>query len=463
MAKNKKIVNNNYGYGVNSSLIERIQNAIELGLKTQVRKLVPDLHPADQADLIYNLTSEQRKNLIQILENNLEPEVLVELEGSVRSEIVKYLNKNTLAEILSRIDTDDAVDIIEDLKDDLTQETLESIKSNKKREEIEEALSYKEDSVGRLMMPKKYVAIPKDWNVGDVIKYMRRNQNLPKDFSDIVVVDEYYRPVSITSVGQILQSEKTKTIAQLMSDPDEMKILRAEMDQSEAALLFTKYNLKLAPVVNDNGVLSGVISLVDIIDVINEEAEEDMLLMGNVKNDDVHLGFFKAALGRFPWLVTTVLSTAVGSMVINAFSGTIEKIVALAVLMPVISGLGGVAGTQTLTVLVRNLATQEVNKRNALKIIFKEIFMGLLNGLFIASLGGIAVYIWNRSLSLSLIFGATIMFILVISGFIGSTVPLIVTKLKLDPAVTSGAFITTTIDILSFLLFLKLATTFLLR
>jgi magnesium transporter len=445
-------------YGINSSLIERIQNAIDMGLKTQIKKLVPDLHYADQADLIYNLSSEQREEFIKILEGNLKPEVLIELEGAVRSEIIKYLNKNKLAEMLSSIDTDDAVEIIEDLKSDLTQETLDAIKSNKKREEIEEALSYPEDSVGRLMMPKRYVAVPKDWNVGDVIKYMRRNQKLPKEFSDIVVVDEYYRPVSIASVGSIIQSEKTKTIAQLMSDPEEMKILRAEMDQSEAALLFKKYDLKLAPVVNDNGVLSGVISLVDIVDVIDEEAEEDMLLMGNVKNDDVHLGFLKASRSRFPWLVTTVLSTAIGSSVIDAFSSTVEKNVALAVLMPVISGLGGVAGTQTLTVLVRNLATQEVNKRNAIKIIFKEVLMGLFNGLLIASLGATAVYFWNGSLNLSMIFGATIMFILILSGFIGSTVPLIVTKLKLDPAVTSGSFITTTIDILSFLLFLKLAT-----
>lgn len=450
-------------YGISDSLIERIQNAIDMGLKTQIKKIVPNLHPADQADLICNLSAEQRDDLVDIIKDYFNPEVLVELEGEVRADVIENLEKEKLIDAISKLDTGDAVEIIEELTDDLTQETLEALKSNKKREAIEEALSYPEDSIGRLMSYKQYIAVPKDWVVEDVIKYIRRSRNVPEEFSDVIVVDEYFRPVSIASVSKLLQADGSKTIAEVMQDPGELKILRAEADQSEAANLFRKYGLRLAPVVNDNGVLLGTVSARDVVEVIDEEAEEDMLLMGNVKQADVHLHFFKAARDRFPWLLTTVMTTAIGAMVINTFSNTIEKIVALAVLMPIISGLGGVAGTQTLTVLIRNLVTQEINKRNAFKIILKEIVMGLCNGLLIGGLAGTTVYFWNGSLYLGVIFGLTIIFILIISGLIGSVVPLVVNKLKLDPAITSGSFITTTIDILSFFLFLKLATALLLR
>jgi len=449
-------------YGIRESFIERIQNAIDMGLKTQVKKLVPDLHPADQADLIYNLDHDQRLSLIEILGNKLEAEVLVELDGEVREEIIGYLDKEHLSKALSDLDTDDAVDIIEEMGDDLTNETLDSIKSSRKREAIEESLSYPEDSVGRLMVPKQYAAVPKDWSVNEVIKYIRSNRKLPEDFSEVVVVDEYFRPVSIISVSYILKSAGDKIISQIMEDPEDLKILRADMDQSEAANLFKKYGLKLSPVVDDGGLLIGTISSNEIIEVIDEEAEEDMLLMGNVNEADMHASVFTAAKGRFPWLMTSLATTAVSSFIIGMFSDTIEKVVVLAALMPIIAALAGVGGNQTLTVFVRNLAIGAISSRNVGKTILKEVLMGFFNGLIVATCAGVAVYVWKQDLMLCFVFGVAIVFALTLSGLIATVVPWTVSKLKLDPAITSGAFITTTLDALAFLVFLKMATLFIL-
>ena len=454
---------NSTDYGISGTLTERIKNALELNLKTQIKKIVPNLHPADQADLIGCLNKNERIELIKILGSQLDPEVLLELEGDLRNDIILYLEREDLINILSKLDVDDVVYILEDIEDnDFIKGIMEERKLISKKELIEESLSYPEDSIGRLMGPTEYTAVPKDWTVEEVIKYMQKNRSLTGEFSEIVVVDEYYRPVSTVSAGQILKSESHKKISRIMRDVEDLKILRCDMNQEEASLLFKKYDLSSAPVVNDNGVLIGMIYLPDIIDVIEEESKEDLLLMGNVSEDDTHSGVLRSAKNRFPWLVITILATSISSAVISCFSGTVEKLVVLSALMPLASGIGGIAGTQTLTVMVRNLAGRKFNNMNIGKVICKETFTGLLNGIGIGVIGGIGVYIWKHNFMLAFIFFLTLVFVLVLGGFIASIVPLILNKLKFDPAVSSGSFITTTIDSLTFLLILQLATVLLL-
>ena len=454
--------NENNNYGITKGLVERIQNALDMNLKTQIKKIFSSLHPADQAELVYNLDKDDRKKLIGILKRNIDPELLVELEGDVRHEIINYLDKDTLANLLAKLDTDDVVDILENFEDDLTHDTIEAIKSSEKREDIEEALSYPEDSVGRIMDQDNFIAIPKDWEVSELIKYLRKNRNVPQEFSNIVVVDEYFRPVSTASIGSVLKADSKVKISEIMRDPEDLKIVNADMDQSEAANLFIKYDLKFMPVINHNGILVGIINSNDIMHVINEETKEDMMLMANVNSDDgIHTTIFDSVKRRLPWLIGTILTASISTIVINYFSLTIQKFVVLSAIMPLIANLSGVSGTQTLTILVRNIANNETTKTGVLKIIAKETFVGFLNGLFLAIIASSALYLWKGDIKLCAIFAITIITLQTMSCLIGSSVPLIISKLKLDPAVGSGTFITAALDTLSSLILLGMATAFL--
>lgn len=449
-------------YGITSGLVERMQNAIDMNLKTQIKKIFSTLHPADQAELIYNLSKDDRKKLIEILKANLDPELLVELEGDVRHEIINYLDKKTLANLLTKLDTDDVVDILENFEDELTHDTIEAIKSSEKREDIEEALSYPEDSVGRIMDQDKFIAVPKDWQVVELIRYLRKNRNVPQEFSNIVVVDEYFRPVSTASIGSVLKAESKTKIAEIMRDPEDLKIINADMDQSEAANLFIKYDLKFIPVINHNGTLVGILNSNDIMHVINEETEEDMMLMASVNADDtIHASIMDSVKRRLPWLIGTILTASASTIVINFFSSTIEKFVVLSAIMPLIANLSGVSGTQTLTILVRNIASNETTKTGVLKIVAKETIVGFLDGLFLSAIASFALYLWKGDIRLCTIFAITIISLQTMSCLIGSSVPLIINKLKLDPAVGSGTFITAALDTISSLILLGMATAFL--
>lgn len=449
-------------YGISDSLTERIKNALELNLKTQIKKIVPNLHPADQADLISSLNKNERKEIVSILGKDLDPEILLELQEELRNEIIINLDKDDLVNILSKLPVDDVVSILEDIgNNDLVKNIIEETKLNSKKERIEESLSYPEDSVGRLIGSKEYTVVLKDWTVEEVIKYIQKNRSLTGEFSEIVVVDEYYRPVSTISAGQILRSEPNKKIFSVMRDVEDLKILRCSMNQEDAAILFSKYNLQSAPVVNDNGVLVGLLYLSDIVDIMNEESKEDLLLMGNVSEDDTYSNIIKSSKNRFPWLIITIMTTSISSTIITHFSGTIEKYVILSALLPLSAGIGGISATQTLTVMVRNISSQKLSNLSLKKVILKEVFVGTLNGILIGAVGALGIYIWKHDFMLSSIFFMALIIVLTWGGFVAAIVPFILHKLKFDPAVSSGSFITTTVDSLSSLVILKLATMFL--
>lgn len=451
-------------YGITKSLVERIKNALDMNLKTQIKKIFSSLHPADQADLICSLDTDERKKLIEVLNNKIDPSLIVELSGDVRDEILGYLDKETIAGILTKLDTDEAVEILEDFEDDeLTNETLESIKSSEKREDIEEALSYPEDSVGRIMDQDNFIAIPKDWNVSEILKYLRKNKNVPQEVSSVVVVDEYYRPVSVASIGNILQNDEKTLISQIMKDPEDLKILNVNMDQADAANIFIKYDLKFVPVVNENGILTGILNSNDIMHVINEESNEDMMLLANVDADsDIHTPILVSVKKRLPWLVGSILTASLSTIVINYFSGTIEKLVVLSALIPPIANLSGVSGNQTLSILIRNITNNSIQNTGFLKVIIKQVLTGLLNGLFLSIPTFVAIYLWKQNLALALIFAITVIILQAISCFIGSCIPILIYKLKLDPAVGSSTFISAFLDTLSALMLLGMATMFLL-
>lgn len=450
-------------YGITSSIVERMHNALDMNLKTQIKKIFSSLHPADQAELIYNLDRYDRKKLIEILKKNIEPELLVSLEGDVRHEIINYIDKNTLANLLTKLDTEDVVDILENFKDELTHDTIESIKSSEKREEIEEVLSYPEDSVGRIMDSDNFIAIPEDWDINEFIKYLRKNRNVPQEFSNIVVVDKYFKPVSTASIGSLLKVDSSKKIYDVMRDPEDLKIVNTDMDQLEAANLFIKYDLKYIPVINDNGVLVGILNSNDIMHVINEETKEDMMLMANANTDDsIHTSIITSSKRRIPWLVGSIITGSLSTIVINYFSPTIQHIIILSAIMPLVSNLSGVSGNQTLSILIRNISNGEVSKLSMIKIILKQMMVGLFNGLILSVLASIGLYLWKHNIRLSVIFGITIIILQIMSSFIGSFVPLIINKLKLDPAVGSSTFISATLDTLSALILLGMATMFLL-
>ncbi len=451
----------NSNYGITKSLVERIKNALDMNLKTQVKKIFSSLHPADQAELIYNLDKDERKKLIETLKDNVDPELLVKLEGDIRHEIINYLSKDVLATLLSKLDTDDAVGILENFEDDLTRDTIDSIKSNEKREDIEEALSYPEDSVGRIMDQDNFIAIPKDWDVGELMKYLKKNRNVPSEFSNIVVVDEYFRPVSTASIGSILTADTNTKISEIMRDPESLKMVNADVDQQEAANLFIKYNLKFMPVINYNGVLIGIVNSSDIIHVINEETKEDMMLLAQTNADDtIHTSIFDSVKKRLPWLFGSIFTASFSTLVINHFSSTIQKMVILSAIMPLVANLSGVSGNQTLAILIGNLSKNE--KLGAgFKIILRESLVGFFDGIILSTVAATVLYFWKGDFNLSIIFGLTIIISQILSCFIGSFVPLVIKKLKLDPAVGSSAFISASLDTLASLLLLGMATAFL--
>lgn len=461
MNEDDVIHNNVNEYGVDNSLIENIKSALKLGLNTQIIKLVPSLHPVDQAELFIALEKEERKKLVRILGDNLEPEVLIELNKDILKEVIECIDKDVLFRILAELNVDDITYLLEEIEDDFfTRTVIESLKTNRKGELIEKSLSYPEDSVGRLMCPKDYIAVPKNWTISEVVKYIQINKNINNEISEIVIVDEYFKPISTVPVGLLLRMDKNSKMQDIMRDPTDLKVLNAEQDQSDASFLFTKYGLQSAPVVDDNGVLIGVIYLNDIINVVNEEAEEDMMLISGVNNDNIRNGIFKSAFTRFPWLITTIFTTLITSFIVNSFESTIQKLVTLVTLLPVLAGLGGVSGNQTLTILVRNLATKNINDRNCIRAIFKEGLVGLTNGVFLGIILFLITFFWHKNLSLSIVFSCAVICILILSCLIGSSVPLIIKKIGLDPAVTSSAFISTTIDVLSYSLFLFLVQKF---
>ncbi|NIA72137.1 magnesium transporter [Pelagibius litoralis] len=445
-------------YGISAELVRKVAKALAAGKERKVHRLVIDLHEADLADLLEHLDRDDRPRLIEFLGNDFDLEVLTHLDSSLREELIEAMEPRQLADSLSDMDSDDAVDIFEDLDEDAQREVLEAL-PRADRLVLEESLSFPEDSAGRIMQ-RELLAVPSSWTVGQTIDYMRAAKDLPDDFYDLYIVDPKHQPIGFVPLSRAMRTKRPVPLTDIMTD--DMKVVPIEMDQEEVAYLFRQYGLVSAPVVDPGGRLVGVVTVDDVVHIIDEEAEEDLLKLAGVKETDLYSAVLDTTRSRFSWLLINLFTAVAASIVIAVFEETIERVVALAVLMPIVASMGGNAGTQTLTVAVRALAMRDLSAGNAWRFVGKEVLVGLANGLMFAVLAGALAWLWFDAPMIGVIIGAAMVINLVVAALSGALVPLGLEKLGVDPAVASSVLLTTVTDVIGFFAFLGLATVFLL-
>ena len=443
---------------VTPELVRRIAEALAEGRNDEARHLLEELSAVGQAAVLEQVSEPERDALVGLLKRDLDPEVLTELDEDVRDDVLEQLDSKEIAAAARNLETDDAASLLEDLPDEEREEVLAELTAEE-RDEIEKALAYPEDSAGR-MMQRSLVKVPQSWSVGQVIDYCREAEDLPEDVYDLFVVDRSGRLKGSVPLGRLVRTKRPVPITDLV-DPDIPSVL-VTADKEHVAHVFRDQNLVSCPVVDDRRRLLGVIMVDDVVDVIDEEAEEDLLKMGGVGHDDMHANTVRTVQLRGLWLAVNLFTAVIASLVIGQFEGAIEKIVALAVLMPIVASMGGNAGTQTVTVAVRALAMGELTAANALRFIGKEIAVGGLNGFIFAIVMGVAVVGWYHDWRLGAVIGAAMICNLVAAALAGTLIPLGLEKLGVDPAVSSTVFLTTVTDVIGFLAFLGLATIFLL-
>ena len=419
----------------------------------EIIEFVNDIHPADLAEIIEKLNDDERENLLNILKNNFNLETLTYLDDIIRDEIIEFLGIESLAPNVTALDVDDAVDVVEDLEKSDQEKVLKSLPKNE-RELIQEGLNYPEDSAGRLMQ-RNFVSFPNNWTVGEAIDDLRSSEKLPEDFYDIYLIKNDNTIEATVPLGRIMSSKREIQLKEIKNKNS--RFVEASTDQEEVAYMFNKYGLVSAPVIDENKKIIGSITVDDVVNVIEEEREEDILKLGGVAQTDLYSAVINTTKSRFSWLFINLLTAIIASLVIAFFQASIEKVVALAVLMPIVASMGGNAGTQTLTVSVRALATKELTTANALKIIGKETFVGGINGFIFALFLGIIAGLWFNDYMLGFVIALAMIINLIIAGFAGIFIPITLDKLKIDPALASGVILTTLTDVFGFLSFLGLA------
>ena len=422
---------------IRADFVETVQAAIATHDSATLRAVVGDLHEADTGDLIEALDPDSRPRLIELMGKDFDFSALTEVDDTVREEILEELEPKTVAEGVRDLDSDDAVYILEDLPRQEQAEILDQL-PHFERAALERSLLYPEESAGRRMQTE-FIMVPPHWNVGQAIDYMRETADLPDRFYELYVVDPDYRFQGAVPLDRLLRSKRPVPIAELM-DEDRRRVLATD-DQEEVARFFERYNLVAAPVVDESGRLVGVLTFDDIVDVIEQEAEEDIKALGGVKADEeLSDSVWDIVKSRFPWLLANLVCALVAAWVIRQFSTSIEKMVALAVLMPIVASMGGNAGTQTMTVAVRALATQDLSDANSWRVVRRELMVGIVNGVGFALVLGVIAALWFNVNDL------------------GIVIPLLLTRLAVDPAIASGPFVTTITDVVAFSSFLGIAT-----
>lgn len=439
--------------GIRSDFLHAVVSALDEDDAAKVRELALPLHEADLADLIRLLRPEQRGLLISTLGDDFKAAALSELDEAVRDQVLEVMPTQQVAEALQQLDSDEAVYVIEDLGKEEQSDILAKLPSFE-RAQLERSLEYPEDSAGRIMQTD-LIAVPPFWSVGQTIDYMSEAEDLPDRFYEVFVVDPAYHLIGSAALNRLLRSKRTASVDSI-TDRD-IHPIQAEADQEEVARQFERYNLTSAPVVDEDQRLVGVITADDVVEVVQEEASEDILRMGGVAGESVSDSVWQTTRLRFTWLLANLATAILASFVISLFEATIEQMVALAVLMPIVASMGGNAGTQTMTVAVRALATQDLGPVNALRVIMRESAVGLLNGLLFAVIMAAIAYFWFGSDQLGLVIGVAMVVNLVAAALAGILIPLGLDALGLDPAIASGVFVTTVTDVVGFFAFLGLA------
>ncbi len=441
------------GYALDTATVVAIHAALQSDDDDSLRALIDPLHPADVADLLEQISGAERRQLLTRWSGSMDGEILSEIDESLREEIIQYLEPGILAEAVRELDSDDVVDLVEDLDQGQQDLILDSL-SDADRVAVELSLTYPEESAGRLMQ-REVVRVPEDWTVGETIDFLRRESRLPEQFYHVILVDPRMRPTGYVTLGKLLGSPRTVPLLSIIEDS--FRTIPVSQNEADVAYAFNQYHLISAPVVDQNDRLVGVITIDDAMAVLDEEAEEDILRLAGVGDESVSDRTWKIARQRFPWLFVNLTTAILASLVISQFEAALTQIVALAVLMPIVASMGGNAGTQSLTVAVRALATRDLTGSNALRVLTREAVAGLLNGAAFALIMGVIAIFWFGTPILGLVIAVSMVVNLVVAALAGILVPLTLERAGVDPALASGAFVTTVTDVVGFFVFLGLA------
>ena len=442
-----------HAYEIDTLTVSAVLEAVESGSQTRLKELLDRQHAADVADLLEQISSKDRRALLALWGDEIDGEVLSEVDEGLRAEMFEHLPDAVVTEAVRELETDDVVDLVEDM-DAPQQERLMDALEDADRVAVEQSLQYPEETAGRLMQ-RELVMAPPDWSVGDAIDHLRGEEDLPEHFYKVMIVNPFLQPVGTVALGSLLTSARDTRLSDIMDE--DFRVIPALQSQEDVAYAFNQYHMVSAPVVDDEGRLVGVITIDDAMDVLDEEAEEDIMLLAGVLDESLSSSVIATSKLRFPWLAVNLATSVLASIVIAQFASTIEAIVALAVLMPIVASMGGNAGTQTLTVAVRALATKDLTPANAWRVIRREVAVGFFNGCVFALIIGAIGIVWYGSPMLGVVLGLSMVANLLVAGMAGILIPLGLDKVGVDPALASGAFVTTVTDMIGFFSFLGLA------
>jgi len=459
MAENTNITSpDDEAFGATDQLIGDVLDAVEADQPGQVEALLESLHPADVAHLIEQIDVRDRRNLLTVWKGGMDGDVLSELDDGLREEIIDALEPAELADAVRDLESDDVVDLVEYL-DGAQQDAVLAALDPTDRVVIEQSLSYPEESAGRHMQVE-LVRAPEHWTVGEAIDFLRSDVVLPEQFYHIILVDPRLKASGYVTLGRILSSPRNMPLHDIAEE--NFRTFHVAQDVEEVAQAINHYHMITAPVVDDDDRVVGVITIDDAMAFLEEEAEEDLLRLAGVGEGSLSDRVIETTKQRFPWLAVNLVTAILASMVISLFESTISGLVALAVLMPIVASMGGNAGTQSLTVAVRALATRDLTGANVWRVIRREVLVGLINGVIFAVVMGVIGAIWFGTPMLGLVIAVAMVVNLVVAGLAGTGVPILLERFGIDPALASGAFVTTVTDVVGFFAFLGLAAMWLL-
>ena len=440
-------------YVIDKQKMAIVLSALTSGNRVDLTEALEPLHPADIADIIEQLNTTDRARFIRLYDTEFYGDILSEIDEHIREEVISELKPDVLAEAVRDLESDDVVDIVEDLEEEQKETILKALDEGD-RVAVQSLLSYPEQSAGRLMQ-REVVMAPEHWSVGMAIDFLRNDAILPEQFYHIVLVDPRLHPVGNVSLGKLMSSKRSVLLKEIIEDV--FQVIPADQDEADVAYAFNQYHLISAPVVDMENRVVGVITIDDAMVVLDEELEEDIMLLAGVGDSSVSDTIIETVRGRLPWLAVNLVTAILASIVIAQFEATIAQFVALAILMPIIASMGGNAATQSLTVAVRAIATKDISSTNIGRVIRREIGVGILTGLiFAVSMGLIGVF-WFGTAMLGVVIAISMLINLVVANLAGTTIPVILEKLGIDPALASGAFVTTVTDVVGFFAFLSIA------
>ena len=440
-------------YVIDKQKMAIVLSALASGNRVDLTEVLEPLHPADIADIIEQLNTTDRARFIRLYDTEFYGDILSEIDEHIREEVISELKPDVLAEAVRDLESDDVVDIVEDLEEEQKETILDALEEGD-RVAVQSLLSYPEQSAGRLMQ-REVVMAPEHWSVGMAIDFLRNDANLPEQFYHIVLVDPRLHPVGNVSLGKLMSSKRSVLLKEIIEDV--FQVIPADQDEADVAYAFNQYHLISAPVVDMENRVVGVITIDDAMVVLDEELEEDIMLLAGVGDSSVSDTIIETVRGRLPWLAVNLVTAILASIVIAQFEATIAQFVALAILMPIIASMGGNAATQSLTVAVRAIATKDISSTNIGRVIRREVGVGILTGLiFAVSMGLIGVF-WFGTAMLGVVIAISMLINLVVANLAGTTIPVILEKLGIDPALASGAFVTTVTDVVGFFAFLSIA------